>query len=108
MAPPEAIGTPIVIRRLGNCYPLAPLVAPLRSMGHFRYGVERAKRFVNVHLHCIVSNMERMSKISSFPLGKVSADVHASDLKFFQISVFFPDMFWLFLTCKCNKQKNFE
>ena len=35
-----------------------------RNMGHFRYGVERAKRFVNVHLHCIVSNMKRMSKIS--------------------------------------------
>jgi len=26
-------------------------------------GVERVKRFVNVHLHCIVSNLKRISKI---------------------------------------------
>jgi len=30
-------------------------------------GVERTKRFVNVHLHCIVSNLKRISKISMFP-----------------------------------------
>ena len=28
-----------------------------RNMGHFRYSVERKKRFVNVHLHCFVSNV---------------------------------------------------
>ena len=49
----------------GSC---APLVMPLRSRGHFRYGVERAKHFVNVHWHCIVSNMERISKTSSLLL----------------------------------------
>jgi len=27
-------------------------------------GVERVKRFVNTHLHCIVSNLKRISKIS--------------------------------------------
>jgi len=27
-------------------------------------GVERVKRFVNVHLHCIVRNLKRISKIS--------------------------------------------
>jgi len=59
-------GAPIVIQRLWN---YAPLVTPLRCRGHFHYGVERAKRFVNVHWHCIGSNMERISKISSlFPL----------------------------------------
>jgi len=28
-----------------------------RNMGHFLCSVERIKRFVNVHLHCIVSNV---------------------------------------------------
>jgi len=33
--------------------------------------VERVKRFVNVHLHCIVSNLKRISKVSTlFPLEK--------------------------------------
>jgi len=27
-------------------------------------GVERVKRFVNVHLHCIVNNLKRISKVS--------------------------------------------
>ena len=31
-----------------NCY---------RNMGHFLCIVERIKRFVNVHLHCIISNV---------------------------------------------------
>ena len=48
--------------------PHAPFVTPLRSRGHFRYDVERAKRFVNVHLHYIISNMAKIRKISSFPL----------------------------------------
>jgi len=30
-------------------------------------GAERVKRFVNVHLHCIVSNLKRISKISALP-----------------------------------------
>ena len=29
--------------------------------------VERTKRFVNVYLHCIVSNLKRISKISTLP-----------------------------------------
>jgi len=28
-------------------------------------GLERVKRFVNVHLHCIVSNLKSISKIST-------------------------------------------
>ena len=28
-----------------------------RNMGHFLCSVERIKRFVNVHLHCIISNI---------------------------------------------------
>jgi len=40
-------------------------------------GVERAKRFVNVYLHCIVSNLKGISKISTFyPHGNISADAH--------------------------------
>jgi len=30
-------------------------------------GVERVKRFVNFHLYCIVSNLKRISKISTLP-----------------------------------------
>jgi len=30
-------------------------------------GVERVKRFVNVHLHCTVSNLKRISNISTLP-----------------------------------------
>jgi len=40
------------------------------------------------------------------PLGKVSADARASDLKFFKFLAF-SDILWLFLTCKYNKQKIF-
>ena len=99
---PQWFGAPIVIRRQGNC---APLVTPLCSRGHFRYGVERAKRFVNVHLHCIVSNMERISKISSLLLpGKVSADVHASDLNFFHNAGIFPTCFGCFLPANTTKK----
>ena len=30
-------------------------------------GLERLKSFVNVHLHCIISNLKRISKISTLP-----------------------------------------
>ena len=30
-------------------------------------GVERVKYFVNVHLHCIASNLKRISKIFTLP-----------------------------------------
>jgi len=30
-------------------------------------GLERVKRFVNVHLHCIVSNQKMISKILTLP-----------------------------------------
>ena len=33
-------------------------------MGHFPCGVETAKRFVNVHLHCNLSNQKEISKMS--------------------------------------------
>jgi len=40
-------------------------------------GVERVKRFVNVNLHCIVSNLKRISKMSTLPPpGNISADAH--------------------------------
>jgi len=44
----DFMGPPAVIWRAGNSTPL----------GHFRYGVERAKRFVNVHLHCTVTRQQ--------------------------------------------------
>jgi len=40
-------------------------------MGHFLRGVETVKRFVNIHLHCNVSNLKQISKMSTFhPLEK--------------------------------------
>jgi len=33
-------------------------------------GVERVKRFVNVHLHCIVSNLKKISKFRRCHLWK--------------------------------------
>jgi len=34
-------------------------------------GVERVNRFVNVYLHCIVSNLKRISTISTLPTVKI-------------------------------------
>ena len=53
-------------------------------MGNFFCGVDCRKclcgvekRFINVHLHCIVSNLKRISKMSTLPLPeKLSADAH--------------------------------
>jgi len=40
-------------------------------MGNFLCGVETAKRFVNIRLHCSVSNLRKISKMSTFhPLEK--------------------------------------
>jgi len=41
-------------------------------------GVEREKRFVNVYLHCIASNLKRISTISTLPPEKIFVDVHES------------------------------
>jgi len=52
-------------------------------MGHFLCGKEMVKRFVNVHLHCIVSNLEIIRKVAKFPLpggeivGKIIANIIA-------------------------------
>jgi len=79
-----------VIPRPGIVSPFPPSLRPCVARGHFRYGVERAKRFVNVHWHCTVSNMGRISKISSLPhpLENVFADARASDLDFFKFLAF--------------------
>jgi len=39
-------------------------------MGNFRCGVETGKRFMNVHLHCNVSNLKMISKMSTLPPWK--------------------------------------
>jgi len=38
--------------------------------GNFRCGVGTGKRFVNVHLHCSVSNLKMISKMSTLPPWK--------------------------------------
>jgi len=48
-------------------------------MGLILYGVEKAKRerFGNVHLHCMVSILKKISKISTLPsLEKIHADAY--------------------------------
>jgi len=73
MAPSAVIWRPHVDSELKEVCPPCPLVKRLRSREHFRCGVERAKGFVNMHLHCIISNLESigLSKISSLlPLEK--------------------------------------
>jgi len=40
-------------------------------MGRFLCDVERVKRFMNVHLHCIISNLKIIRKMSTLtPLEK--------------------------------------
>jgi len=46
-------------------------------MGNFLSGVERIQRNMTVHLHCIVSNLKRISNMSKLPPpGKIFADAH--------------------------------
>jgi len=47
-------------------------------MGNFLCGVERAKRFVKIHLHCIVRNLKKYKRNVDVakPSGKISADAH--------------------------------
>jgi len=77
---------------------------PLRSRGHFHYGVEMAKRFVNVHLHCIISNMERISKISSCPPWKSFCERLCFWLDIFQITGIFLSCFGCFLPAETTKK----
>jgi len=68
------IPTFFAINVIGNCQISisralvlpSPLPTPM-NMGHYLWGVERVKCFVNFHLHCIVSNLKNMSKMSMFP-----------------------------------------
>jgi len=49
-----------------------------RNMGHFRCGVERVKRYVNAHLHCIISSLKWGSKMSTLLInGNVSVNAYA-------------------------------
>jgi len=45
----------------------ALIVTVAVTYGHFLCGVGRVIRFVNVRLHCAVSNLKRISKMSTFP-----------------------------------------
>ena len=38
-----------------------------RNMGPFLCGVKGANRFMTVHLHCLVNNLRRISKMSTLP-----------------------------------------
>jgi len=46
-------------------------------MGNFLCGAERVKRYVNAHLHCIVSSLKWASKMSTLPInGKNSLNAY--------------------------------
>jgi len=49
-----------------------------RNMGHFPYSVERIKRFVNVHLHCIVSNVPSKGRKYSGPPELLRSEISFS------------------------------
>ena len=46
-----------------------PLPTPM-NMGHYLWGVQRVKRFVNVHLHCTANNLKKISKMSMLHLPR--------------------------------------
>ena len=52
----------------GYCCQRSVLCDCYRNMGHFLCSIERIKRFVNVHLHCIVCNVpSKVRKYSGPP-----------------------------------------
>jgi len=53
--------------RLQHCQQIAYFCDCCRNMVQFLSGVERVKRYVNVRLHCIVSNLKKISKVSTLP-----------------------------------------
>ena len=58
----------------------AKILQLLPWYGAFSLWCRKGKAFVNVHLHCIVGNMKRISKMSTLFLpGKISADAHSQD-----------------------------
>ena len=57
---------------------------------NFLYGVERGKRSVYVHLHCIVNKLKKigLSKMSTLlPPGKISADAHVQIVNFDELYI---------------------
>ena len=56
-------------------------------MGHFHCGVERVNSFVNVHLHCNVSNLKKISKMSTLrPQEKFLRTPMVSTISFYFMS----------------------
>ena len=48
-----------------------------KRMGNYLCGVERSKRFVKVHLHCIVRNLKKDKRNVDVALPwKISVDAH--------------------------------
>ena len=43
--------------KIREAWPYRPLPSPM-NMGRYLLGVERVKRFVNVHLHGVASNLK--------------------------------------------------
>jgi len=57
-------------------------------------GAENVKRFVNVHLLCIVINLKRIRKISVLLPENISAHAHDAGTSLFVFNVFQVDRHW--------------
>ena len=75
-----------------------------RNMGHFICSVERIKRFVNIHVHCIVSNVPSKGRKYSGPRELLRSEISflstcniSKQLKSTQTRSYLNDMCILFV-----------
>ena len=62
----------------GYCWQRSVFCDCYRNMGHFLFFVERIKRLVNVHLHCIVSNVASKVRKYSWPPELLRSEISFS------------------------------
>jgi len=65
------------VKKKNCCQRSAIFVTVAVTIGNSLCGVERVKRFVNIRLPYVTSNLKRINKMATFPpSGKISADPH--------------------------------
>ena len=90
-------GAHIVIRRPGNCAPLAPLVTPLRSKGAFSLWCKKGKAFCERPLALYRQQHGKDKQNIKFAPWKSFCGRPCFWLGFFQVSGIFPICFGCFL-----------